>query len=67
MSNTRTRARVSFIADLDKINSERKLLGRPPITEQEFFTAISDKQAIIITNSGKDQLTIEAALGYIVI
>lgn len=63
----KTRARVSFIIDLDKINNERKLLGRPPITEHEFFTAVSDKQAVIIASFGKDHLSFEAALGYIVI
>lgn len=63
----KTKARVSFIIDIDKINNERKLLGRPPITEQEFFTAISDKNAVVIASYGKDHLSFEAALGYIVI
>lgn len=62
----KTRARVSFVIDLDKINRERKLLGRPELTEKEFFTLISDKNAVVIANYGKDHLSFEAALGYIV-
>lgn len=62
----KTRARVSFIVDIDDLNRQRRLLGRPDLTEQEFFTLLSDKQAVIIASYGKDHLSFEAALGYIV-
>lgn len=63
----KTRARVSFVVDLDKINDQRKLLGKAPLTEHQFFEAISDKDAAVMMACDKGVITVSASLGYIVI
>ena len=63
----KTKARVSFIIDLDKINQQRALIGRPKLTESEFFEALSDKNAVVIMTTSKDHISADVALGYIVI
>lgn len=63
----KTRARVSFIIDLDKINSKRKLNGKTPLTESEFFQLVSDKSATLFASTDKGSIAVDVELGYIVI
>ncbi len=64
----KTRARISFIADLDEINRNRKLNGHEPWTVKDFFEIMSGRAVITVIDDKNRSETLEVnKLNYIVI